>query len=151
VSHFGDRVMRTVAARPLPRRSWWRRLFVTRELRLRWTPALVAVGVVTIAVIAAVRRDAPAPESDALVRFALMAPDAHEVRLAGDFNGWQPATLSRGPDGVWVTQVPLRGGDWSYAFVVDGQWRADPLADTWRADGFGGKNAVVHVATRPGG
>ena len=150
---FVERVMRQVAARPLPRRSWWNRLLRTRELKLRWTPPLVAVGALAlVAVISWARHPAPAGLDEALVRFALAAPDAREVRLAGEFNGWQPAELRRGPDGVWFTQVALPGGDWSYSFVVDGQWHTDPLADTWRADGFGGKNAVVHVETRrPGG
>jgi hypothetical protein len=45
----------------------------------------------------------------------------------------------------WSVTVALPEGSWSYSFVVDGKFVEDPLADGYRADGFGGKNAVVRV------
>ena len=86
-----------------------------------------------------------------LVRFALAAPNARAVSLAGDFNGWRAdaTPMVRGADGVWMVQLPLLRGNWSYSFVVDGKWVEDPLAESWRADGFGGRNAVVRVGDGP--
>ena len=163
---FVDAVMRQIATRPLPRRSFWRRLVATREVTIRFRPATWALGTAAVALLAvvvarphhgattvAVSHPAAAPAADApvVVRFALAAPSARAVSLAGDFNGWRPDTtpMVRGADGVWMIQVPLGRGNWSYSFVVDGKWVEDPLAERWRADGFGGKNAVVRVGDVP--
>jgi hypothetical protein len=152
---FVDAVMRRVATRPLPRRSWWRRLWATREVTLRIRPAswaLSAAALALVVLVVARPRHTAAPvvvesEAPVLVRFALAAPDARAVALAGDFNGWRPETtpLVRGAGGVWLAEVPLARGSFSYSFIVDGKWVEDPLADSWRAAGFGGRNAVVRV------
>jgi hypothetical protein len=161
---FIDGVMRKVAARPVPRPSFWHRLFAERELTLRVRPAslcLVAGGALALMVFLWLR---PAPQplvtlqsstplvrsepKQVTVRFAVMAPHAHAVALAGDFNGWRAdATPLRHGDGdAWFAEVPLSPGTFRYAFVVDGKWIEDPLADGWRSDGFGGRNSVVRVA-----
>jgi len=87
------------------------------------------------------------PGGEVLVRFALPAKDAHTVSVAGDFNGWRPdaTPLQRGADGVFRAVVPLLPGTWSYSFVVDGNWVEDPFAESYRADGFGGRNALLHI------
>ena len=152
---FVDAVMRRVATRPLPRRTWWRRLWATREVTVRVRPASWALGAAALAalvVVVARPRHVAAPivvqsEAPVMVRFALAAPDARAVSLAGDFNGWRPdaTPMVRGADGGWKAEVPLTQGTFSYSFVADGKWVEDPLADSWRADGFGGRNAVVRV------
>jgi len=73
---------------------------------------------------------------DGGTRFALWAPGAREVRLVGDFNGWDRTTLpmARRPEtGVWEIAVPGVVPGHRYKYVVagsDGSWtdRADPLA-----------------------
>jgi hypothetical protein len=159
---FVDAVMRQIATRRLPRRSWWRRMFAAREVTLRFRPAswaLAALSLVLLGALVARSRhpgptvtvtathQAPSGDVPTLVRFTLNAPSARGVALAGDFNGWRPdvTPLRRGGDGLWIVEVPLTRGNWSYSFVVDGKWVEDPLAESWRADGFGGKNAVVRV------
>ncbi|RNL63209.1 1,4-alpha-glucan branching protein GlgB [Nocardioides marmoriginsengisoli] len=70
------------------------------------------------------------------VRFAVWAPNAREVRLVGDFNGWDRATMpmSRRPgSGIWEIVVPGVAAGSRYKYVVagaDGVWtdRADPMA-----------------------
>ena len=163
---FVDAVMRQIATRPLPRRTWWRRLVAPRQVTLRFRPATWALGVAAVGLMAlvvarphhtgatvAVRPPAAAaaPDAEVVVRFALAAPSARAVALAGDFNGWRPdaTPMVRGADGVWMVQLPLSPGSFSYSFVVDGKWVEDPLADSWRADGFGGRNAVVRVGDGP--
>jgi hypothetical protein len=162
---FTERVMSQLATRPLPRASWWQRLWRPRTVTLRPAP-LLAGGIAAAAMIAALwlhGRPAPAPspsivqlpasvvpppvESPVRVRFALSAPAAREVSVAGDFNGWRPdaAPAERGADGVWRVTLPLEPGSWSYSFVVDGKFVEDPLAQLWREDGFGGRNAIVRV------
>ena len=72
--------------------------------------------------------------------FRLWAPHAAQVRLAGDFNGWQGAAMQRVDGGVWeLTVAGVKVYD-SYKYVVTGadgkvRWKADPYA--------------FHAATRP--
>ena len=55
-------------------------------------------------------------------------PEAKEVRIVGDFNGWRAdeTALMSGNDGSWLKQLNLEPGQYHYRFVVDGQWLADP-------------------------
>lgn len=64
------------------------------------------------------------------VNFLLVAPQAREVFLAGDFNGWdlQATPLTRQVDGGWHGQVALPHGHHRYLFVVDGELTLDPRA-----------------------
>jgi 1,4-alpha-glucan branching enzyme len=68
--------------------------------------------------------------------FAVWAPDARDVQVAGDFNGWAGAAnpmRKLGTSGVWEAFVPGVGSGAYYVYMVhgrDGVWRskADPLA-----------------------
>lgn len=65
--------------------------------------------------------------------FRVWAPKAKEVRLAGDWNGWQGETMFRTPEGVWEVTVPQAKEYDAYKFIVKGQkgktvWKADPYA-----------------------
>jgi 1,4-alpha-glucan branching enzyme len=68
--------------------------------------------------------------------FAVWAPNARGVRIAGDFNFWMGQALpmrSLGSSGVWELFVPGVGDGARYKFQVlgaDSQWRdkADPMA-----------------------
>ena len=74
--------------------------------------------------------------TDGGATFRVWAPQAQEVQVRGDFNGWDgrlsPMT-SVGTSGVWEAFVPGVGSGASYKFHVrgvDGEWRdkADPMA-----------------------
>ncbi|WP_152363492.1 1,4-alpha-glucan branching protein GlgB [Microlunatus speluncae] len=73
---------------------------------------------------------------DSGTRFSVWAPNAQQVRLVGDFNGWngEDTPLHRVPDsGVWATFVPGVGSGALYKFEIltpDGSWllKADPMA-----------------------
>jgi hypothetical protein len=86
------------------------------------------------------------------VEFVLLAPQASQVMLVGDFNGWSPGatplrTSERG--GIWSVTVPLTPGRHEYAFLVDGkQWLPDPGAPRAPADDFGVPNSVLTVTER---
>ncbi|MFT4286357.1 1,4-alpha-glucan branching protein GlgB [Nocardioides sp.] len=67
--------------------------------------------------------------------FAVWAPGAREVRLIGDFNGWNTDThaMARTGSGVWQAFVPEAGSGDRYKLSIrgaDGHWRekADPMA-----------------------
>lgn len=83
------------------------------------------------------------------VRFVLRgAPEAGQVALVGDFNGWNLSAtpLARASsDPVWAVDVRMRPGRYGYAFVVDGrQWIADPTAPL-TPDDFGRPTSVIVV------
>ena len=82
-------------------------------------------------------------------KFSLYAPQAHNVALIGDFNGWgskAEVELAPSGNGVWNVTVPLPAGRYQYAFLVDGQrWVTDPRAEQHVNDDFGRQNAVVTV------
>ncbi|MFN2570245.1 MAG: isoamylase early set domain-containing protein [Gemmatimonadales bacterium] len=81
-----------------------------------------------------------------MVRFALTAPGAHQVSVAGTFNQWDAhATplVRSGPNGLWTATITLPAGQHQYAFVVDGErWVPDPAAPAVD-DGFGRRNSVL--------
>jgi len=85
--------------------------------------------------------------SDGTVKFVLVAPQAAQVSVVGDFNGWNPsATPMQRTGGTWVITVPLQPGRHLYAFVLNGnQWMPDPAAPLAPEDGFGVSNSVVLV------
>lgn len=81
------------------------------------------------------------------VRLVLHAPDAAEVRVAGDFNGWDASLheLVATRDGTFQATLLLDPGQHEYMFVVDGEWVTDPSATVVRDDGFGNLNAVLEI------
>lgn len=62
--------------------------------------------------------------------FSLIAPDAQNVCVIGDFNNWSPNAnpLKRQADGGWLAQVPMNHGHHRYIFLVDGVRTLDPRA-----------------------
>ena len=82
------------------------------------------------------------------VTFTYEAPDASQVFLAGEFNGWSDAANPmENKDGVWTLTLDLEPGSYQYKFVVDGQWNPDPNNPATADDGFGGQNSVLTVPT----
>lgn len=95
--------------------------------------------------VAAASGTAGAPS---VVTFVLVAPAAHTVALAGDFDGWDGARMpmQRAASGLWTLDVPLAPGRYQYAFVVDDrQFVADPAAPRAVGDDFGQPSSVVTV------
>lgn len=90
-----------------------------------------------------------APTDATPVRFVLVAPQATEVMLVGDFNDWAAgATPLRGSvsEGMWAVEVPLPPGRYRYAFIVDGAtWVPDPTAPRAIDDDFGHPNSVLTI------
>jgi len=78
------------------------------------------------------------------VHFNFMAPKAHRVTLAGDFNHWSPVSMPmiRNHDGAWHLNVALRPGQHQYRFLADGVWVDDPAAKQHTPNHLGGQNAV---------
>ena len=73
---------------------------------------------------------------------------AKTVALAGEFNGWDPASqaLKKQKDGSYKTVVELPvGGEYQFRYVLDGAtWTNDSAADKYVASGvWGEENSVV--------
>ena len=81
--------------------------------------------------------------------FSLFAPDATEVYLAGDFNGWESDSkdykLRKFKGDIWKKKVTLKPGRYEYQFVVDGQWWCDPENDNRVTNPYCTENSVVEV------
>ena len=82
------------------------------------------------------------------VNFVCVAPEARQVHLAGDFNGWDPASLpmNRQPDGAWLLQVNLHHGHHHYRFLIDGKAVLDPRAQGVARDALGERVSLLSVS-----
>lgn len=157
---FTERVMSRVRQEKPPKRSPVAWVMAPSRVPRVWIPlaaaaALVAwfagsrFGAARVNPVTPVAVDTSRPRLDTVyVRFELTAPQAGNVRLAGDFSGWQPEVeLVKGAGGTWVATVPIRVGVHRYQFVVDDAWVPDPAAGAVD-DGFGGRNSVVVVGPK---
>ena len=161
-TEFDTRVMRAVRAAARGTRSaWWRRGYTLRVTPL--TGLALAASLALVAVLGRLSATPRATESPRVaaaalpahdtvyvVRFTLVHPEAHQVALVGDFNGWSPSAtplVGEGTDGVWTASVPLPAGRHEYAFIVDGErWVSDPYANTVN-DEFGTSSSVLRVGS----
>ena len=111
----------------------------------RPAPAQSAPSTLLTAVVA------PAPEptvpKTVNVTFTLLEPDAKQVALTGDFNGWatDATPMKRQVDGHWATTIALAPGRYQHKFVVDGQWIPDPLVHEHVWNEQGTLNTVIEV------
>lgn len=152
-------VMRRVREESIaPTASWWSWLVAPHIVRVR--PAVLALAAALALLIwwraassgASEETAAIAPLETVLVRFQLAAPDAHQVSVAGSFNGWTAPGIALRRSvvpGLWVVTLPLPVGEHQYLFRVDGtQWMPDPGAHAQVDDGFGRTNSMLVVGPR---
>jgi len=154
-------VRRRAPVRPVrPRAGAWHWFLEPRAVRVRpiWVAGLAAAAALAVW-LAPHRAPAGAPAAavasaardTVYVHFALTAPTAHEVAVAGSFNAWNvdALPLHRTAAGTWEATVALPVGEHRYQFVVDGQrWIPDPSAQAQVDDGFGGTNSVIVVGPK---
>jgi hypothetical protein len=81
------------------------------------------------------------------VNFALRKPEAKQVFVSGDFNGWSPSStpMRQHGDGRWETTVAVAPGQHQYKFIVDGEWIADPAAQKNVPNDRGSLNSVLEA------
>lgn len=79
--------------------------------------------------------------------FSIIAPDAQEVYLAGDFNEWNTSEylMRKFKNGKCVKKLQLKPGRYEYQFVVDGHWIIDPENPNRQANSFGSENSVIEI------
>lgn len=79
--------------------------------------------------------------------FSVSVPEAHNVRLLGDFNGWNPEShpMKKGRDGVWKIDIVLPPGTYQFRYYIDQSWwMNDPTAGLIPND-KGSENSVITV------
>jgi len=110
-------------------------------------------------------QDMPTPESHMLAKkmneilkekiphlsevvFSVLAPEAKEVYIAGDFNSWKADENSRmhKEQNTWVKKVRLKAGRYHYRFVIDGVWTEDPHNPKKEENPFGQKDSLLEIA-----
>ena len=75
-----------------------------------------------------------------------LKPDAKEVCLAGEFNGWNPRSdRMQKRNGRFEKRMRLAPGEHHYKFVIDGEWYADPSASMQVPNDYCGSNSVIRV------
>ncbi len=81
------------------------------------------------------------------VVFSIAAPEAKEVHIAGEFNGWQLDSASRMEqnNGVWTRKVRLSPGQHRYRFVVDGRWVEDPTNPAKELNPYGEMDSLIKI------
>jgi hypothetical protein len=81
----------------------------------------------------------PAAPQTVKVTFVLLEPGAKQVFLCGEFNGWasDATPMKRDDAGHWETTLALAPGRYEHKFIVDGDWKHDPLArvNVWSQNG----------------
>ena len=79
--------------------------------------------------------------------FVLRADGARNVRLAGDFNNWNPdrTPMRSVRKNTFQVQIPLPPGRYQYRYVIDGQWHNDPANESVAPNPYGDVNSVVEV------
>ena len=85
---------------------------------------------------------------DDAVIFVTLYPRAANVKIAGDFNNWQPEKSEMekvGSSGIWQTKMQLHPGRYRYRLVVDGQWQKDPYNNLTEPNPFGQLNSILEV------
>ena len=83
---------------------------------------------------------------DGAVEFRFYRPGAHQVSLAGEFNGWHKTSLPMNldHDGWWRYRISLAPGCYQFRYVADDEWHTDYAAFGLEPGPFG-LNSVVRV------
>ncbi|PIP21309.1 MAG: hypothetical protein COX40_00085 [Candidatus Omnitrophica bacterium CG23_combo_of_CG06-09_8_20_14_all_40_11] len=81
------------------------------------------------------------------VVFSVFAPEAKEVYVAGDFNGWQLDDKNRmiNQNGTWSRKMNLGSGRYHYRFVIDGRWTEDFNNPKREMNPFGQLNSLLEI------
>ncbi|MFH1156637.1 MAG: glycogen-binding domain-containing protein [Pseudomonadota bacterium] len=83
-----------------------------------------------------------------LVKFTLNAPQAEEVVLVGNFNGWDPRKhpMAHTGNGIWQKLLMLSPGIYEYKFRVDNLWIKDPINQQSCSNCFGTLNSILEIS-----
>ncbi|KAF7809183.1 protein PTST-like protein 2, chloroplastic-like [Senna tora] len=70
---------------------------------------------------------------------------ASEVLLAGSFDGWSTQRkMEKSSAGVFSVHLQLYPGKYEIKFIVDGEWKIDPLRPVVHNNGFENNVLIIH-------
>ncbi len=74
-----------------------------------------------------------------VAEFYFDRPQAHQVYLVGDFNGWrqQELAMTRDKHGYWRAMLHLPPGEYKFRYLADGHWYTDYAAFGVKEGAFG--------------
>ena len=77
--------------------------------------------------------------------FHFFRPQARQVFLVGDFNGWNPSVtpMTRTESGEWTHHLSLRRGVYQFKYLADDEWFLDYAAFGLEEGPFGWNSVVV--------
>lgn len=78
-------------------------------------------------------------------RLRFRVAGATRVDVVGEWTGWQPVPMRRGPGGAWVLPLDLPAGVYRFNLVVDGEEWIVPADVSWVDDGYGGRTGILIV------
>jgi len=79
-----------------------------------------------------------------LIRFEVVAPNAHRVEISGDFSGWEPVALESVSNGKWRADVHAATGVHRLLMRVDGgEWAPPPNVAVARDELLGDVGVVT--------
>ncbi|MFA5090354.1 MAG: AAA family ATPase [Candidatus Omnitrophota bacterium] len=81
--------------------------------------------------------------------FSVSAPQAKEVYVVGDFNGWRIDNNSRmsASEAGWVKKANLSPGNYRYRFVIDGKWTEDEKNPAKEMNPYGQMDSLIEVSS----
>ncbi len=81
------------------------------------------------------------------IEFRIVAPEAHQVLLAGTFNHWSESAdpMKKDQTGVWKKVKLLSNGNYEYKFIIDGEWMIDPSCCDTALNEHGTLNSVIRL------
>ncbi|HOW71390.1 MAG TPA: isoamylase early set domain-containing protein [Phycisphaerae bacterium] len=84
------------------------------------------------------------------IEFRFFRPEANQVLLVGDFNGWSSAgfPMARLENGEWTCRLTLPEGSYQFKYLADGEWFLDYAAFGLEHGPYG-MNSVVMVTSKP--
>jgi chromosome partitioning protein len=84
------------------------------------------------------------------ITFSVVAPEAKDVYLVGEFNNWQPNESARmiKNNGTWTRKINLNSGKYRYRFVIDGNWIEDSSNPLKEINPYGSVDSLVEIAAK---
>ncbi len=81
------------------------------------------------------------------VEVSFYSPEAMNVYVAGEFNGWNTRSLAmkKDKDGVWRLKINLLPGRYEYKFFADNTWIESLPGIETIPNPFGTQNFVISV------
>ncbi len=81
------------------------------------------------------------------VQVSFYSPEAMNVYVAGEFNGWDTGSLpmEKNKDGVWRLKIKLLPGRYEYKFFADSMWIENLPGVETIPNTFGTQNFVISV------